>query len=347
MLPIHSLLSLCLFAVYANAHTYVWSVWVNGVDQGTGNGVRLPAYNGPMSDGGYANSPVRDLTMPEMACNVMGEIPNNATIQAAPGDVVTLEWHHNFRNSSDDIIDASHKGSGLVYISSDPPVGDSWLKIQEEGQDANGTWYSGGKLNSRQGKQDVQIPDNLVPGFYLLRGELLALHEADVAHINNTNRGIQIYISCIQLEIVGNGTLQLPEGVPFPGAYQYTDPGIVFNIYLAETAPYTIPGPPVWTAAAPSPTVTSYGDPKGYTTAQPWNTWIGDGFSTVTAATSVTVGQGSATQVHTYAANWPTTYVAPSVGIASAASRFGSFNPAATVTTLPAEATTLPPTPPS
>ncbi len=46
----------------------------------------------------------------------------------------------------------------------------------------------------------------------------------------------QIYISCIQLEIVGNGTLQLPEGVPFPGAYQYTDPGIVFNVSTNNAA---------------------------------------------------------------------------------------------------------------
>lgn len=38
---------LSLLAVSANAHTYVWSVWVNGVDQGSGNGIRHPAYNGP------------------------------------------------------------------------------------------------------------------------------------------------------------------------------------------------------------------------------------------------------------------------------------------------------------
>ena len=28
-------------------------------------------------------------------------------------------------------------------------------------------------------RQDVTIPHDLAPGFYLLRGELLALHEAD------------------------------------------------------------------------------------------------------------------------------------------------------------------------
>ena len=39
-------------------------------------------------------------------------------------------------------------------------------------------------------RQDVQLPDGLAPGFYLLRTELLALHQADVAHIDNLNRGV-------------------------------------------------------------------------------------------------------------------------------------------------------------
>ena len=43
------LVSLSSYFDSASAHTYVWSVWVNGVDQGSGNGIRLPAYNGPMA----------------------------------------------------------------------------------------------------------------------------------------------------------------------------------------------------------------------------------------------------------------------------------------------------------
>lgn len=129
-------------------------------------------------------------------------------------------------------------GPGLVYLSPDPPQTDSWTKIQEEGEITPGYWYSGGKLNDRDGKyvfyrhcpskkrrlcedrQDVQIPDDLAPGFYLLRTELLALHEADVSHEANPNRGVQIYISCVQLEVIGNGTTPLPTGVSFPGAYE-------------------------------------------------------------------------------------------------------------------------------
>lgn len=64
----------------------------------------------------------------------------------------SLEWHHNNRTAADDIIATSHVGPGLVYLSPDPPQTDSWTKIQEEGEITPGYWYSGGKLNDRDGK---------------------------------------------------------------------------------------------------------------------------------------------------------------------------------------------------
>ncbi|KIJ64230.1 carbohydrate-binding module family 1 protein [Hydnomerulius pinastri MD-312] len=302
-----ALLSILALAIGANAHTYVWSVWVNGVDQGTGNGIRMPGYNGPPGIG-YANSPVRDLNSIDLRCNVLGDIPNPTTIPVAPGDIVTLEWHHNNRTAQDDIIATSHKGASNIYLSPYPPTNTSWVKIQEEGETAPGVWYVAGKLNDRAGKQDVRIPEGLAPGNYLLRSELLALHEADVAHDVNMNRGTQIYISCVQLQITGSGTVTLPDGVGFPGAYHDSDPGIVFNIYTTVPAStlYPIPGPTVWAGAAASPDSPSYGTTLGYTVAQPWSTWIGDGFSTATLQTSLTIDLGTATTTKTYVPNWPT-----------------------------------------
>ena len=64
----------------------------------------------------------------------------------------SLEWHHDYRTTEDDIIAVSHKGAGLVYLSPDPPVGESWVKIQEEAEGPPGQWYTGGKLNEREGK---------------------------------------------------------------------------------------------------------------------------------------------------------------------------------------------------
>jgi cellulase len=47
-----------------------------------------------------------------------------------------------------------------------------------------------------------------------------ALHEAETNRNDNMNRGIQFYVGCVQIEIVGNGTTTLPPGVDFPGAYK-------------------------------------------------------------------------------------------------------------------------------
>ncbi|KAF8649571.1 hypothetical protein AX16_005733 [Volvariella volvacea WC 439] len=337
------------FLVFATsgvqAHTFVWSVWVNGVDQGTGFGIREPAYIGPpLHNGahgqgsGFRTSPVRDLNSIDMRCNVLGDIPDPDTIQVKPGDIVTFEWHHQTRTTADGIIDSSHKGAGLVYISPNPPTDNSWVKIQQEGEISRGQWYVTGKHTQRRGKQDVVVPPNLAPGQYLLRSELLTLHEAEVSHLNDNNRGLQIYIGCVQIEVTGNGTVRLPPGVGFPGAYKYTDPGIVYNLYYTApgvTALYPIPGPTVWSGAAPSPNPPAYGTTKGHTTQTRWSTWIGTGFSPVTARTLLTIITGTASITQPYTPHWPTTYETPqpSPQPTSSSTSIPSTGPTVTTTT--------------
>lgn len=65
---------------------------------------------------------------------------------------------------------------------------------------------------------------------YLIRGELIALHEADASFEINPRRGAQFYPNCVQIEVEGDGTVELPSGVSFPGAYKYGAPGIVHNV---------------------------------------------------------------------------------------------------------------------
>ncbi|TFK62753.1 hypothetical protein BDN72DRAFT_776722 [Pluteus cervinus] len=317
---------LAALSISANAHTFVHSVWVNGVDQGTGIGIRQPAYIGGPLPGPAENNnhcfrtaPVRDLNSIDMRCNVLGDTPNPYTIQVKPGDNVTFEWHHKYRGDDDEVIASSHKGAGLVYISPNPPTDRSWVKIQEEGQLPDGQWYIAGKHTQRHGKQDVAIPRNLAPGQYILRPELLTLHEADVSHLANVNRGVQIYISCIQIQVLGNGTLPLPPGVGFPGSFFfYSSPGIVYSLYTTPPLPpYPIPGPPVWSAAAPSPTISAYGTVKGVLTQTRWYTWIGTSFSTVTSRTMLTIATGASTITTPYTPYWPSTYATPATPVPS------------------------------
>ena len=59
---------------------------------------------------------------------------------------------------------------------------------------------------------------------------MIALHEGDASYLKNSFRGAQFYPNCVQIEIVGDGSVELPKGVSFPGAYDYSDPGVVFDV---------------------------------------------------------------------------------------------------------------------
>jgi len=145
-------------------------VFVNGVDQGTFRGIRQPAYNGPPPRG-YANSPVKDLNSIDMRCNVLGDNQNPYTIKVQPGDNLTFDWKHNNRTSQDDIIDFSHHGPTLVYISPDPPTENSFVKIFEKGlyelppkQFDPGKWAITSDLKANNGLMHIRVPAGLKAG---------------------------------------------------------------------------------------------------------------------------------------------------------------------------------------
>ncbi|KAK0242086.1 glycoside hydrolase family 61 protein [Armillaria nabsnona] len=241
------LASAAFFGV-ANAHSRVWSDWVDGVDQGAGAGVYIRQ---PPS-----NSPVKDLTSDDVFCNVDGTTAASGTISIAAGGTLTSEWYHDTRG--DDIIASSHVGPIVAYIApaDATPGEDAWVKIYEEGYD--GSEWAVTKLIANEGKVDITIPSTLAAGDYLYRIEILALHESDTLYTANSARGIQLYPSCHQLTVTGSGSTSLPSGVPFPGTYTDDEPGILFNVYNEDASTYVIPGPDVWDG-------TSSYDTSGYT----------------------------------------------------------------------------------
>ncbi|KJA28143.1 lytic polysaccharide monooxygenase [Hypholoma sublateritium FD-334 SS-4] len=112
------------------AHTRVWSIWVNDVDQGEGVSayIRSPP----------TNDPVKDLTSSAVTCNVNNQaVPSTISVKA--GDKITFEWFHNTRG--DDIIASSHEGPILVYIAptASNGAGSIWTKLFHAGNSA-GTW---------------------------------------------------------------------------------------------------------------------------------------------------------------------------------------------------------------
>ncbi|KAL3427842.1 glycosyl hydrolase family 61 [Phlyctema vagabunda] len=267
-----------ILASVASAHTTVTNIYVNDVTQGAGNSAAGYIRSPPN------NNPVKDITSAAMTCNV-----NNAatakTVSVAAGDKITFEWHHDSTSASDDIIDGSHKGPVITYIAptSSNGAGDVWVKLAEEG-------FSGGKwavdnLKTNAGKHSITIPSTLAAGTYLLRPEIIALHEADAAFNVNSARGAQFYMECVQIEVKTGGSTTLPAGVAIPGAYSYSDPGVVFNLYGSFTT-YPIPGPAVWDGktGGTAPVATSAAAPVSTSAAAPVATSVAAPVSSSAAA---------------------------------------------------------------
>ncbi|KAH9880015.1 hypothetical protein J1614_002040, partial [Plenodomus biglobosus] len=228
------------------AHATVYNILVNGKDQGLGNKA------GGYIDSPPNNSPVVDVTSKDMTCNVAGT-KATTSVTVAGGDEITFQWHHNNNLPSDDIIDPSHKGPIMVYASK---AGSSlsWTKLAEDGYDGK-SWavdkLIAGKYTGKPGQHKVKLP-NLAAGNYILRPEIIALHEG------NRQAGAQFYMECVHIKVTGSGSATLPAGVSFPGAYKATDPGVLFDIYSGAISNYPIPGPKVWKGAngggaAPAP----------------------------------------------------------------------------------------------
>lgn len=220
-----------------SAHTRIYGAWVNGEDQGDGREtyIRSPP----------TNDPVKDTTSADLVCNVAGATPASGFVSAAAGDTIQLEWYHDSRG--DDIIASSHKGPLITWIAPYfEDAGDAaiWTKIAESGYDGS-TWATD-TLIANGGKQEFTIPDNLAAGQYVIRQEIIALHEADACYATAGSRGAQFYPSCVQFEITGSGTAVPDQAFDFNAEYDCDDEGIVFNVYGTFTE-YPIPGPEVST----------------------------------------------------------------------------------------------------
>ncbi|RPB17541.1 glycoside hydrolase family 61 protein [Morchella conica CCBAS932] len=235
-----SLMTAGLLATGAHAHTRVYGVWVNGVFQGDGRGVYVRS---PPN-----NNPVKDITSSAINCNVAGTSAVGSSVTVATGATFEFEWYHDVR--SDDIIAASHKGPVQVYIAPASSNGNGavWTKIASEGL-SGGVWAVD-KLIANKGRHSVTIPSWLKAGDYLIRAEIIGLHESEVAYSANSARGAQFYPSCTQIKVTGSGTTSPSQNYAIQGGYSYSDEGIVFNLYFNPSGTYTAPGPAVWSPGA-------------------------------------------------------------------------------------------------
>lgn len=265
------ILLLCL-AHQIHGHTYLSSVVLNGQALSEGDCVR------PHPSSAKEN-PIPKVTDDHMTCGWLPEAANpaNRKCPIAAGSTIGLQWHHNSNGPSDDILDPTHKGPVIVYLAkSETGKGAVWFKIYEDGY-TSGSWATD-RLIGNRGLVSITIPSDIASGNYLLRGEILALHNA-----YNVD-GIQPYVGCIELTISGSGTAN-PGGVSFPGAYSASGTGMIFDLYKAFSS-YPIPGPALYSpSSVPStPTTGSNTEP----TTRPTTTSTTGSSSTTRSSTGST-----------------------------------------------------------
>ncbi|KAL1837890.1 hypothetical protein VTJ49DRAFT_3276 [Mycothermus thermophilus] len=237
--------SVVLLAGGAAAHGAVTSYIIAGKN--------YPGYQGfsPMNSPNVIQwqwndyNPVTSATDPKLRCN--GGRSATLAAEAAPGDEITAIWQQ-WTHSQGPILVWMYKCPGS--FSSCDGSGAGWFKIDEAGFHGDGrtvfldterpSGWDIAKLVGGNKGWTSKIPQNLAPGNYLVRHELIALHQANAP---------QWYPECAQVVIKGSGTKEPPASykAAIPGYCNQNDPNIRVPINdhsIPQT--YKVPGPPVW-----------------------------------------------------------------------------------------------------
>jgi len=182
-------------------------------------------------------NPILSISDPNIRCNGGTSAALSANVPA--GQTVTAIWAQ-WTHQQGPVMVWMYKCSG-AFTSCDGS-GAGWFKIDQMGMTApplTGTSWGTAVVMANL-KWTSTIPATLAPGNYLIRHELLALHQADTP---------QWYPECAQLTVTGSGTAT-PSGsylASIPSYASASDPGVMIDIYTSTATTYTCPGPAVWT----------------------------------------------------------------------------------------------------
>ncbi|KAF9891612.1 hypothetical protein FE257_003623 [Aspergillus nanangensis] len=233
---------LCLISL-AWAHTTFTTLYVDEVNQGDGVCVRMN------HNGETATFPIAPLASKDIACGVDGEKAVSRVCPAKASSRLTFEFREYPDATQPGAIDISHKGPCAVYMkkvddatADNNAAGDGWFKIFHLDYDPQAGKWCTEKLMDNHGLLSVNIPADVAPGYYLVRPELLALHNADASPPDP-----QFFVGCAQLFVQGDGTARPPTVAIGEGTYHLDLPGLTFNIYDQPLKlPYPMFGPPVY-----------------------------------------------------------------------------------------------------
>ena len=182
---------------------------------------------------------------------VNGETGVSRIASVNTGSNLTFEWRSWPDASHPGSIDISHKGPCAVYMkkvvdssASNNAAGDGWFKVMEDGYDsAAGKWCTE-KLIANGGHLSGTVPKDLPAGYYLVRPELLALHQADKAPPDP-----QFYVGCAQIFLNSNASASPPNTVAIPGYVNMSTPAMTYDIWMVPLKlPFPNFGPPLYTS---------------------------------------------------------------------------------------------------
>ncbi|KAI0089732.1 glycosyl hydrolase family 61-domain-containing protein [Irpex rosettiformis] len=239
------LFALALFAEQASAHGYVNQIAVDGKWY-PGNKPGSDSQLGPspirlISDGGplqLQGSEARDFVCGKNASKAQMTVPANTS------SLVTFNWV-GMDGASAWI---HHAGPVITYMTScgsqscdafDATVDTKWFKVAQLGQLPNdtGRWFQEGISSERT--YVFQLPDQLAPGGYLIRHELISLQNAVAPN------GIEFYPMCLQVNVSSEGQQQPNTTVTFPAIYNSSTDGLIFDTYTPPVPAYPFPGGPL------------------------------------------------------------------------------------------------------
>ncbi|KAG8949777.1 hypothetical protein FRC04_008317 [Tulasnella sp. 424] len=190
-------------------------------------------------------SPVLDVTSDNLSCGQgAANLQAPLSADAKPGSQIDFSWA-----SGETTVPWPHNvGPMMTYLAkctgdcaSFSSLDAKWVKIDEAGREGNqpeGDWIQATTVHVNK-SYSMKLPADLPAGNYLMRHEIIALHNAQ-------SQGLaEFYPSCTQLTVSGGSAkANFPSNtVSFPGAYSATDPGILINVYNPTTEAYPFPGP--------------------------------------------------------------------------------------------------------
>jgi len=181
-------------------------------------------------------NPITDFSSSAMTCNGGTSATLSATISA--GENITAIWAQ-WTHQQGPVTVWMYACNGA--FTSCTGTSKNWFKIDQMGMTApplTGTNWGVAVVMANL-KWTSTIPARLAPGNYLIRHELLAIHQANTP---------QWYPECAQLTVTGSGTAT-PSGsylTTIPGYDSASNPNIDIDIYTSTATTYTVPGPAVW-----------------------------------------------------------------------------------------------------